>query len=105
VKKAVELRKKYTAYIMQTVKQSTATGEPIVRNMEYEFPGEGLDTVKDQFMLGKILMIAPVLEKGNHRKIIFPKGIWQSEDGKIFKGPSVKIVEVGLDDVPVFKKL
>jgi len=76
-----------------------------VRNMEYEFPGEGLDTVKDQFMLGKMIMVAPVLEKGDHRKIIFPKGKWQSEDGKIFKGPSVKIVEVGLGDVPVFKKL
>ena len=105
VKKAVALRQKYTAYIMQTVKQSAITGEPIVRNMEYEFPGQGLDTVKDQFMLGKMIMVAPVVEKGDHRKIIFPKGKWQSEDGKIFKGPSVKIVEVGLGDVPVFKKL
>ena len=90
---------------MQTVKQSAATGEPVVRNMEYEFPGKGLDTVKDQFMLGKMLMVVPVVEKGTRRKIIFPKGKWQGENGKVFKGPSVQYVDVALDDLPVFKKL
>jgi alpha-glucosidase (family GH31 glycosyl hydrolase) len=105
VKKAVALRQKCTPYLMQTVKQSVVTGEPIVRNMEYEFPGQGLDTVKDQFMLGKMLMVAPVVEKGDRRKIIFPKGKWQSEEGKIYKGPSIQYVNVGLDELPVFKKL
>jgi alpha-glucosidase (family GH31 glycosyl hydrolase) len=105
IKKAVALRQKYTPYLMQTVKQSALTGEPIVRNMEYEFPGQGLDTVKDQFMLGKMLMVAPVVEKGDRRKIIFPKGKWQSEEGKIYKGPSIQYLNVGLDELPVFKKL
>jgi len=105
VKKAVAIRQKYSSYLMQTVKQSAATGEPVVRNMEYEFPGKGLDTVKDQFMLGKMLMVVPVVEKGTRRKIIFPKGKWQGENGKVFKGPSVQYVDVALDDLPVFKKL
>ncbi len=105
VKKAVELRKKYTPYIMQTVKNAAQSGEPIVRNLEYEFPGQGLDTVKDQFMLGKTLMIAPVLAKENGRKITFPKGKWQNEAGKVFKGPSIQYVQAGLDELPVYKKL
>jgi alpha-glucosidase (family GH31 glycosyl hydrolase) len=56
-------------------------------------------------MLGKIIMVAPVVEKGDRRKIIFPKGSWQSEEGEIYKGPSVQYVNAGLDEVPVFKKL
>jgi alpha-glucosidase (family GH31 glycosyl hydrolase) len=105
VKKAVALRKKYTSYLMETVRQSAASGEPIVRNMEYEFPGQGLDIIKDQFMLGKSLMIAPMLEKGQGRKITFPAGNWKSEGGEIFKGPLVKTIDVKLDDLLVFRKL
>lgn len=105
IKKAVALRQKYISYLMQTVKQSAATGEPVVRNMEYGFPGQGMDTIKDQFMLGKMIMVAPVVNQGNGRKIIFPKGKWQSEAGKIYKGPSIQYIDAALDEVPVFKKL
>jgi alpha-glucosidase (family GH31 glycosyl hydrolase) len=42
VKNAVAIRKKYTSYIMQTVKASAQSGEPIVRNLEYVFSGQGL---------------------------------------------------------------
>jgi len=105
VKKAVALRQKYNAYLMQTVRQSAITGEPVVRNMEYEFPHSGLDTVKDQFMLGKMLMIAPIVTNNNHRKIIFPAGRWKDQEGKIFTGPSVKTFDVKLDELPVFEKI
>jgi hypothetical protein len=105
VKKAVALRQKYSAYLMQTVKQSAASGEPVVRNMEYEFPHQGLDTVKDQFMLGKTLMVAPVVDKSGRRKIIFPAGKWKSEDGEIFVGPLIKTFDVKLDEVPVFERM
>lgn len=105
VKKAVAIRQKHSAYLMQTVKQSAISGEPVVRNLEYAFPNAGLDTVKDQFMLGDKLMIAPVVQKGNSRQVIFPKGKWQGEDGKIFKGPLVKSFDVKLDELLVFSKM
>jgi alpha-glucosidase len=105
VKSAVALRQKYTAYLMQTVSESAVTGEPVVRSLEYEFPGEGFESVKDQFMLGKLMMVAPMLEKGEERNIAFPKGKWKSEAGKIYKGPSIQKVTAGLNDVPVFTRL
>lgn len=105
VKKSVALRMKYTPYILQTVKESAQTGEPVIRNMEYNFPGQGLEEIKDQFMLGKTLMVAPMTEKGTRRKIVFPKGKWLSENGKVFKGPMTKEFEVVLDEIPVFKKI
>ncbi|MGI4021702.1 MAG: glycoside hydrolase family 31 protein [Janthinobacterium lividum] len=105
VKQSVALRMKYTPYILQTVKESAQTGEPVIRNLEYNFPGQGLEEIKDQFMLGKMLMVAPMIEKGTRRKIIFPKGKWLSETGKFFKGPITKKLDVALDKILVFKKI
>ncbi|MDR3694479.1 glycoside hydrolase family 31 protein [Mucilaginibacter sp.] len=105
VKKAVDIRMTYTPYIMKTVRQSAFSGEPVIRNLAYQFPGQGLDTVRDQFMLGDALMIAPVVNKGNSRKIIFPAGKWKDSNGKVFEGPATKNIEVALDQIPVFEKL
>ncbi|RYE17316.1 MAG: hypothetical protein EOP42_32495 [Sphingobacteriaceae bacterium] len=58
--------------------------------MEYNFPGQGLEEIKDQFMMGKTLMVAPMTEKGTRRKIVFPKGKWLSETGKFLKAQPPK---------------
>jgi alpha-glucosidase len=97
VKKAVALRLKFTPYILQLAKQSAQTGEPIARHMEYEFPNQGFAKCRDQFMLGDKIMVAPVVDKPFTRKVIFPKGEWKDEKGKIFKGPAVKTFDVAID--------
>jgi len=103
VKKAVGLRMQYTPYILEMAKASAKSGEPIVRNLEYMFPNQGYAAVQDQFMLGSKYMIAPVLERTNQRKILFPKGLWKDEYGKLIKGPSVQDVTVPIDRLPVFE--
>jgi alpha-glucosidase len=103
VKKAVDIRMHYTPYILEMAKASAKSGEPIVRNMEYMFPNQGYADVHNQFMLGTKYMIAPMLEKGNQRKILFPKGLWRDDDGKLIKGPAVKDVMVPIDRLPVFE--
>ena len=105
VKKAVDTRMKFTPYIMQLAKESAVTGEPIVRSLEYEFPNQGFESVKDQFMLGEKYMIAPVVEKGHKRKVIFPKGTWLGDDGKRIKGPAIIEIEVPLERLPVFERV
>jgi len=105
VKSAVAIRKKYTAYIMQTVKACAQSGEPIVRNLEYVFPGQGLAEVKDQFMLGDKLMVAPILDKVTTRTVIFPKGKWKAQDGKIFKGPMKAEISASIDQLPAFDRI
>ena len=105
VKKLVRLREKYVSYIMDLAKHAASSGEPMVRNMEYEFPGQGLAEIKDQFMLGKRYMIAPIITKQNSRKIQLPKGRWKSDEGKIIKGPKIINENVALDRLPVFELL
>jgi alpha-glucosidase (family GH31 glycosyl hydrolase) len=103
VKKAVDVRSKYTPYIMQLVKQAASTGEPIARSMEYEFPNQGLAEVKGQFMLGNKLLVAPMVAGGTSKTIYLPKGRWQSDLGKTIKGPAKMEIEVAADRLPVFE--
>lgn len=99
VKDAVLLRKKYTAYIVQLAKQAAVTGIPIVRNMEFEFPGQDFENIKEQFMLGNKYLVAPVVTKSSTKKIWLPKGSWKSGSGMIMKGPAILEIKVGLNEL------
>lgn len=84
---------------------AAATGEPILRCMEYEFPHEGLSEVTDQFMLGSEILVAPVLEKGAiARQVRIPKGLWRDLHGNTFTGPVDVSISVSLGALPWFRK-
>lgn len=105
VKKAVTIRKKFIPIIMQLAKNSAGTGEPIVKFLDYVFPNQNLAGIKDQFLLGDSIMIAPMLDKQQTRTITFPKlkkGRWLADDGKIYKGGSIVEIEVPIDRLPYF---
>lgn len=103
VKSAVEIRKSYTPYILQLVKESAKNGQPIVRSMEYEFPNQGFAEVKGQFMLGGKFLVAPVLTKDTKKLVYFPKGRWKSDQGKMIKGPARIEQIVTIDRLPVYE--
>lgn len=104
VMKAVKLREQYLDVILGLVDEATKTGEPVVRLMDYEFPGQGYETVKDQFILGSDILVAPVLaSKTSDRDVLLPKGKWEYK-GKTYKGGKSVTIPVALDDLPVFEK-
>jgi len=73
--------------------------------MELAFPGNGYETIKDQFVLGNDLIVAPVTEKGaTSRKVVLPKGNWIAEDGNKYKGGNIIEVSVPLERLPYFRK-
>jgi len=104
--KAVKLREKFTAYILRTVDNTAKTGEPILRPLEYEFPNSGFEKVKDQFMIGDSLIVAPVLEKNAvKRTVLIPKGKWKNEAGQTFKGPKMVEMNAEIDVLPFLFKV
>jgi len=103
VKKAVEIRKEYTPLILELAKESARTGEPVVRSLEYVFPHQGYENIKDEFMLGNRILVAPIATKDNERTIVLPKGKWKDNKGKTIKGPKKITVEIKLDEIPVFE--
>lgn len=92
--------------ILALAKESAISGEPIIRSLEYVYPGQGYASIKDQFLLGNDILVAPVTAKGlRERIVIFPKGKWKGEDGSIVKGPAIKTIQVPLERLPWYKKI
>jgi len=103
VKKAVEIRRKFTPKIMELAAKSAKTGDPIVSSLEYLFPNQGYEKVTDQFMLGMDVMVAPMVEKGKtSRNVLLPKGKWIADDGKTYIGGKCYVIDVPLDRIPYF---
>lgn len=104
VRRMAHLHEKTGEYILQLAKESSKTGEPIVRHMEYEFPNEGFAECKDQFMLGNKYLVAPVITKENKRIVKLPKGRWADDKGKSYKGGKEYEFEIPIDRLLYFEK-
>lgn len=94
---------------LKLAKEASKTGEPIVKPMALAYPDAGYETIKDQFMLGNDILVAPVVEKGaRSRKVIFPDGKWKGDDGSIVKvkrgGKTIEI-QVPLERLPYYTKI
>ena len=101
----IELRQKLAPGILELARNSAGTGQPVIRHMEYVFPGCNYERINDQFMLGDDILVAPVLEKGARgRAVTFPAGIWVGDDGSTVLGPAVKDIEVPLGRLPYYIK-
>lgn len=103
IRKSIETRAKYSGIIMDLASRAAATGEPIVRMMEYEFPGQNFEKITDQFMLGDKILVAPVVNAGTSRSVMLPRGKWMNViNGKTITGPRTIQVNVALDQLPIF---
>ena len=100
-----KLHEKMGPMILELAKQASKTGEPIVKPMALAFPDGGFETVKDQFMLGDNILVAPVVEKGaRSRKVVFPEGKWKSDEGELINGGKTMEITVPLKRLPYFTR-
>lgn len=105
VVKMGKLHQSFGDYILQYAKIASQTGEPIVRHMEYSFPGQGFAQCTDQFMLGEKYMVAPIITAENIREVKLPKGKWKDDAGKSYKGGKTYTIEVPLSRLLYFEKV
>ncbi|MGW8565224.1 glycoside hydrolase family 31 protein [Isoptericola sp. NPDC055881] len=104
VRAAVNLRQSLLPDLMELVDAAAATGEPVVRHMAYHAPG--LEDVTDQYFLGPDLLVAPVVEPGaTVRSVVLPDGDWRGASGETISGPATVEVPVGIDSIPVFRRV
>jgi hypothetical protein len=80
------------------------TGIPIIRSMPISFPDEQpLQAIRDQYMFGDDMLVAPVLSDEPSRTIVFPDGVWTSLwNGNTVRGPAQLKVSAPLDTIPVY---
>ncbi len=101
--KMLKLRQKFVPEILALARHAAVTGEPMIRHMEYLFPGNGFETINDQFMFGNKILVAPVLEKGaTERLVAFPAGKWAGDDGSIVFGPAKVKITAPIDRLPYY---
>jgi len=102
---AARLHAAFGSEIAELARQSAITGEPIMRHPAYEYPEAGMENVKDQFLLGSSLLVAPVVKKGGRERTVkFPAGTWVGDDGSRVEGPAEIRIDVPLDRLPWYRK-
>jgi alpha-glucosidase (family GH31 glycosyl hydrolase) len=77
-RKYLELRYRMLPYLYSTVRECTTTGTPIMRALWIHNPDDPKAVAcGDQYLWGKNIMVAPVVEKGaTTRRVYLPHGNW-----------------------------
>ncbi len=102
-KEAAWLHANMGEYIYQLAQKAAQDGEPIIRHMEYAFPGQGFESSDDQFMLGEKYLVTPIIDKAETRSVRLPKGTWKDEEGKKYEGGQTIQVKVPLGRLLYFE--
>ena len=90
---------------MKWAEHAAKTGEPILRSMDYEFPGQGFGDVATQFMLGPDWLVAPVITPENRVTVRLPAGRWTDDLGAVHEGPkTLELTDVPLERLPRFHR-
>jgi alpha-glucosidase len=103
VNDAIKLRQKMMPQIMEVMRHSAKTGVPALRPLAYNFPGKGYENIKDEFMMGDDILVAPVVTENDERIIVLPPGDWYFRNKK-WKGGKAYTINVTLNELPVFVK-
>ncbi len=104
IQDAVALRQKKMPQLMAVMRKAANTGEPVIRPLEYNYPGRGYENIKDEFMLGNDILVTPIVTENDERVIVLPPGKWVYQN-KNWKGGKTYNLKVGLNEVPVFMKV
>lgn len=102
---ASKIHERYADTIIALAGNAAKTGEPIIRSLEYVYPGQGFEKTTDTFLLGDAILVAPVIKKGQRtRKVTLPKGTWKYlPTGETFSGGKKITVSAPLEVLPLFE--
>jgi alpha-glucosidase (family GH31 glycosyl hydrolase) len=126
VKNVMLLRMQLLPYLYATFAQYHFEGKPPVRAMNlvegFSFQGSSTkgqlnssenpyalavkEDIKDQFMLGDYLLVAPLFAGEKKRKVVLPQGKWfDFYTGKLVgEGETIEVIQDQLDNIPLFVK-
>ncbi len=105
-RETIELRYRLLPYIYTLFAQSETDGMPPLRPLWFEYPRDAQAAlVDDEYLVGKDLLVAPVLHEGStKRRVYFPKGDGWIDwwDGSRHDGGTSEFVVAPLDRLPLF---
>ena len=95
---------RFTPRIVELARACAVSGEPILRPLAYVFPDGGYEHVKDEFMMGDDVLVAPIVTRGTSRTVLLPPGSWKTNNGSVIAGPAQKTFEVPIDRLLYFER-
>jgi len=105
-RRTVELKYALMPYIYAQAVDSSAHGYPMLRTLFFEYPEDPTSwLIDDQYMFGTDLLVAPLIEAGNSRKVYLPPGAWiDYQSGKVYRGAGWQQMTAGQIPVIVLVK-
>jgi alpha-D-xyloside xylohydrolase len=110
IEKYINIREVLRSYMRDLFNEAHISGQPIVRGLFYEFSGDSFaHEVKDEYMLGSDLLVAPITERGATSRDVYLPGdssvTWISmHDGSKYVGNETVSVAAPDDVIPVFAR-
>ncbi|HXG92018.1 MAG TPA: TIM-barrel domain-containing protein [Blastocatellia bacterium] len=100
-RRAVELKYSLMPYIIAQAKDSSAHGYPMMRALFFEYPDDPTSwLIEDEYLFGSDLLVAPLIEEGDSRRVYLPPGAWiDYQTGKVYRGAAWHVVAAG--QIPV----
>lgn len=104
MRKALNLRYQLLPYIYSLGHEAYNTGAPIMRPLVMEFPADStVANMEDEWLMGKGLLAAPLLNEGGKRTVYLPNDTWYDYyAGEVINGPKRITVNKALDEIPVY---
>jgi alpha-D-xyloside xylohydrolase len=100
-RRALGLKYSLMPYIYAQAVDSSARGFPVLRALFFEYPDDPTSwTVDDEYMFGSSLLVAPLFESTDSRRVYLPPGDWiDYQTGKVYAGAQWHQIAAG--QIPV----
>lgn len=98
-------RYRWLPYNYTLAYENATKGWPLVRPLNFHDDGPaGCDTITDEYLWGRDVLVAPVLRRGaTSRPIVFPRGRWvDMRDPRVSYTGSIDSYDAPLDVLPLF---
>lgn len=105
VKALIRKRYSWLPYNYTLAYENATKGWPLVRPLNFHDDGPaGSDTIYDEYLWGRDVLVAPVLQQGaSERKIVFPRGRWIDVNSpRVSYTGTVNSYEAPLSVLPLF---
>ncbi len=105
-RRAVDMKYELMPYIYAQAKASSEKGWPILRTLFFEFPNDPTSwLIEDEYMFGQDLLVAPLFQEADQRKVYLPPGTWiDYQTGKAFEGARWHDIKAGPVPIVVLVK-
>lgn len=104
-RRLISFRMSLLPYLYTQFVEASESGLPVMRPLVLQYPADPVARrIADQFLVGSDIMVAPILETGRDRRLVYlPEGAWYRA-GERIEGSRWIVTEMPVGSLPVFMR-